>query len=52
MRDDFALARVRGAVTGSEQATRDGDKCVVEVALKRTVPMCVNDLHCSGICDG
>jgi hypothetical protein len=34
VRDDFALACVRDAITGIEQATRDGDKGVVEVAFK------------------
>lgn len=34
VRDDFALARVRGAITSIEQAARNGDEGVVEVAFK------------------
>lgn len=34
MRDDFALARVRGAITGIEQAACNGDKRIVKVAFK------------------
>ena len=52
MGDDLALARVCDAVTGVEQATRDGDKRIVKVGLYRAIAVCINNLQRRGIGDG
>ena len=50
--NDLALARVCDTISGVEQASRDGDECVVKVGLQRTAAVPVNDLQSRRIGNG
>ena len=45
MRDDLAFPGVVSSITGVEETSVDGDKCVIEIALQTSVPVGVDDLE-------
>jgi len=45
MRDDLALSRVIGPIAGVEEASVDGHKRIVKVALRASVSVGVDDLE-------